>query len=280
MLEIFLSDIHFPFQDRAAWGLTLEVIKDLKPDLVFLGGDILDCYAVSKYDREPDRKLTLQQDLNYAYEEFTKIRKAVGKTAEIVYLEGNHEQRLTKFLRSKAEELSVLEALELKSLLKLNSLGIKWIPNGTRTRIGKLWHLHGNEIGGGGANIAKAKFDRLGTNIIFGHHHKIQSYTKRNYEGEVCGAWANGCLSDLQPDYAHFTDWILGFSIIDYSATGNFNVDQVPIIKPSVNSPMASCFIRGKEYFFEAGKTDPNRSAPYAEKRPLKYEGLIEEIDL
>jgi UDP-2,3-diacylglucosamine pyrophosphatase LpxH len=280
MLEIFLSDIHFPFQDRPSWGLTLEVMKDLKPNLVFLGGDILDCYAVSKYDREPSRKLTLQQDLNYAYEELSKIRKAVGKEAEIVFLEGNHEQRLKKFLSSKAEELSVLEALELRHLLKLDSLNIKWIDNGTRTKIGKLWHLHGNEIAGGGANIAKSKFDKLGSNVIFGHHHKLQSYTKRNYEGEVCGAWANGCLSDLQPDYAHFTDWILGFSLIDYGKTGNFNVDQVPIIKPSVNSRTASCFIRGKEYSFTAGKADTNTNAPYAEKRAIRFKGIMEEEDI
>jgi len=280
MLEMFLSDIHFPYQDKPAWGLTLEVVKDLKPNLVFLGGDITDFYSVSRYDREPERKLTLQQDLNYTYEELSKLRKAAGKEAEIIFLEGNHEQRMAKFLHSKAEELSVLEALDLKNLLRLDSLKIKWVPNGSRIKIGKLWHLHGNEIAGGGTNIAKSKFDKLGSNVIFGHHHKLQSYTKRNYEGEVCGAWANGCLSDLQPDYAHFTDWILGFSLIDYGKTGNFNVDQVPIIKPSVNSRTANCFIRGKEYSFQAGKEDSNLNAPYAEKRAIRFKGIIEEEDV
>ncbi len=235
------------------------------------------CYAVSKYDRDPSRKLTLQQDLNYAHEELAKIRKAVPK-AEIVLLEGNHEQRLTKYLHSKAEELSCLEALELKSLLKLDSLKIKWIPNGTRTKIGKLWHLHGNEIAGGGTNIAKSKFDRLGTNVIFGHHHKLQSYTKRNYEGEVCGAWANPCMSDLQPDYAHFTDWVLGFSIIEYGKNGIFNVEQIPVIKQTINSSKASCFVRGTEYEFESGE-DTNKNAPYSEKHSVIYRGLIESED-
>ena len=193
MLEVFLSDIHFPFEDRASWQLTLDVIKDIKPDMVFLGGDILDCYAVSQYDREPDRKLTLQQDLDYAFEELSRLRKACPKNTKILYLEGNHETRLTRYLQSKAEELSVLNAIKLPELLKLDKLKIKWIPNGSRTKIGKLWHLHGNEIAGGGANIAKAKFDRLGTNIIFGHHHKMQSFIKRNYEGEVCRPTARLC---------------------------------------------------------------------------------------
>lgn len=279
MLEIYISDVHLPFQDRAAWQLTLNVINELKPDLVFMGGDILDCYAVSQYDKDPSRKLTLQQDLNYAFEEFSKVRKAAGKSAEIVFLEGNHETRLTRYLSSKAEELSVLNALRLPELLNLDKLKIKWIENGTRTKIGKLWHLHGNEVAGGGANIAKAKFDKLGSNVIFGHHHKMQSYIKRNYEGEVCGAWANPCLSDLQPDYAHFTDWVLGFSIIEYSPTGNFHVEQVAISKPHVNSNKASCFVRGKEYEVEVGKVDANTNAPYAEKKPIMYRGIFEEHD-
>lgn len=248
--------------------------------MVFLGGDILDCYAVSQYDREPNRKLTLQQDLDYAFEELSRLRKACPKGTEIMFLEGNHETRLTRYLQSKAEELSVLNALRLPELLKLDKLKIKWIPNGSRIKVGKLWHLHGNEIAGGGVNIAKSKFDRLGTNIIFGHHHKMQSFIKRNYEGEVCGAWANPCLSDLQPDYAHFTDWVLGFTVIEYSDhTGNFNVDQVAIDKPHVNSRKASCFIRGKEYEAEVGKVNSNTCAPYADKKPLIYEGIFAKPD-
>lgn len=280
MLEVFISDIHFPFEDRSAWQLTLNVIRDLKPDMVFLGGDIIDFYSISQYDREPDRKLTLQQDLNYAFEELSKLRNIVGSKCHIMFLQGNHETRWERYLNSKAEELSVLDALKLPELLKLNKLKIKWIPNGSRTKIGKLWHLHGNEIAGSGVNIAKSKFDRLGSNIIFGHHHKMQSYIKRNYEGEVCGAWANPCLSDLQPDYAHFTDWVLGFSVIEYSdATGNFHVDQIAIIKPHINSRKSSCFLRGKEYQMEVGKTNPNTLAPYATKNAVIYEGVFAKPD-
>jgi len=277
VLEVFISDVHLPYQDKASWHLTLKVIKELKPDLVFLGGDIIDCYAVSQYDKDPSRRLTLQQDLNYAYEELSRLRDILPEKSEVIFLEGNHETRLTRYLSSKAPELSSLESLQLPNLLRLESLRIKWIPNGTRMLIGKLWHLHGNEIAGGGVNIAKSKFDKLGNNIIFGHHHKIQSYTKRNYEGVVYGAWANGCLSDLQPDYAHFTDWILGFSIIEYGRTGNFHVEQVPIIKPKVDSRKASCFVRGQEFEIETGVEDVNKNAPHSEKKSITYTGLLKE---
>lgn len=274
MLECFISDVHFPYHDRAGWGLTLEVIKAVKPEIIFLGGDIIDFYSVSQYDKDPARKLTLQKDLDYTYEELVKLRKLAPK-AEIVFLQGNHEHRLERYLHSKAEELSCLEALTLPNLLHLSSLKIKWIPNGTRIKIGKLWHIHGNEIAGAGANVAKAKFDKLGSNVIFGHHHKLQSYTRRNYDGDMHGAWANGCLSDLQAEYAHFTDWILGISLIEYGKLGNFHVEQVPIIKTSVNSKRASCFVRGVEYQFEASKEDQNKLAPHSKKDIIMYKGLL-----
>lgn len=279
MLEFYLSDIHFPYEDKSAYGLALKVIKDLKPDLIFLGGDIADFYSISHYNKDPARKLTLQQDLNYIHEELAKLRKLCPK-ADIVYLSGNHEQRLEKFLASKAEELSSLEALELRNLLKLESLNIKWVQNGTRVKIGKLWHLHGNEVAGGGTNIAQSKFSKLNANVIFGHHHKLQSYIKRNYEGEVCGAWANPCLSELQPEYAHFTDWILGFSIIEYAKNENFHVEQVAVIKNSVNSTKASCFVRGKEYEYEVDDSKANPHAPHAQQKIMMLRNMEEVEDI
>jgi predicted phosphodiesterase len=274
MLEIFLSDIHFPYEDKSSWNLTLQVIKSLKPDLVFLGGDIVDFYSVSQYDKDPARKLSLQSDLDYTYEELTRLRK-VAPNAKIVMLQGNHEHRLDRFLNSKASELSSLNALKLENLLKLDSLKIQYIPNGTRVKIGKLWHLHGNEVAGAGANVAKAKFDRLGSNCIFGHHHKLQSYTKRNYDGEVYGAWSNPCLCALQAEYAHFTDWVLGFSIIEYGKNGEFNVEQVPIIKHGMYAPDAKCFIRGKEYRASIDSMPVNKLAPHVPENPVLYIGGV-----
>jgi predicted phosphodiesterase len=275
MLELFASDIHFPYEDRAAYGLFVEVAKKVQPDLIFLGGDIIDCYSVSKYDRDPARKLTLQADLNYTVAELSKLRE-VAPNAEITFLEGNHETRLTRYLHSKAEELSVLDALNLQSLLRLQDLNIRWISNGTRTKIGKLWHLHGNEIAGGGSiNVARQKFLSVQSNIIFGHHHVLQNYIKRDYEGNIRGAWANGCLCDVEPDYAHYTEWTQGFTMIEYAPSGNFNVDQIPVIKRSIHSRQASCFFRGEEVHYNSQRVNPNKEAPHAQKRKAMLKGII-----
>lgn len=265
MIEIFLSDIHFPYEDRAAWGVTLEAIKALEPSLIFLGGDILDFYSVSRYDKDPARKLTLQEDLDYAIYELGKLRE-VAPDARMMLLQGNHEQRLEKYLSTKASELSNLRALSLDRLLNLESLGIEYIENGTRIRIGKLWHFHGNEIPGAGINVARNKFMKINANMIFGHHHVMQNYIQRNYEGEVHGAWANPCLCELEAEYAHFTNWSWGFSVIEYSSSENFNVDQVSISKPDMYSSRASLSYRGQDILFQAPKVNPNTYAPHVDR--------------
>lgn len=251
MIELFASDIHFPFEDRQSYKLFLKVVRAVSPHLIFLGGDVADCYAVSKYDKDPTRKLHLQEELDYTVENLAKLRTAAPK-AQIQFLEGNHEQRVWRFLQSKAEEVSQLRAIQLPNLLKLDDLGIEWIPNGTRTKHGKLWHIHGNEIGGGGQNPARLKYLRLMCNVIFGHLHTLQSHIQPRYDDEPQGSWANGCMCDLSPDYLHFAHtWVQSFHFIEYARSGLFHVEPVELMGARISKTRRWCYVRGK--LFEVG---------------------------
>ena len=64
-------------------------------------------------------------------------------------------------------------------------------------------------------------------NIIFGHHHKFQVEYQRDLNGVVRGAFANGCLCGLEPEYAPYNDWSQGVSVIRYAKGGLFHVDQI-----------------------------------------------------
>jgi hypothetical protein len=225
----------------------LNVVKGLQPDTIFLGGDIIDMYPVSHWDRDPHRKLELQNDIDYTVIQLQKFRDAAPK-AKILFKEGNHETRLTRYLHSKAEELSVLDALKVENLLRLDELDIEFVPNSKRYQIGKLWHLHGNEVRASGINVARTLYLRFNANIIFGHFHKMGAYFGRRYGEQSQGAWANGCLCDLDVEYDHFPQWQQGFSVIEYSKTGAFQVEQIPIIKPTDHSKRAQCMVRGVTY--------------------------------
>jgi hypothetical protein len=205
-------------------------------------------YAVSSHDKDPSRAtgFNLQGEIDYCKRKLLEWKKAAPK-AKIYYKEGNHETRLTRYLQSNAKALFGLEALEIPVLLNLKALGIEWVPNFKKKQIGKLWHLHGNEIGGSGQNVAHAKFRRTQANIIFGHHHTENKHTTRSYDGAVHGAWSNPCLCDLECEYMHHThNWSHGFAVIEYHSNGNFQVDQIQILKTSSKGDKARCMVRGK----------------------------------
>jgi predicted phosphodiesterase len=244
MLEIFLSDIHYRYHDVAALRLVKAVMRDLVPDIVFLGGDILDHYALSKFARDPRRRLDLQDDLNHAKKELKAFRK-LAPNARFLFLEGNHEYRLQRYLWSKAPEVSILDALTLPELLDLRRLGIEWLPTGTIWRQGELHHIHGDEIGGGSINPARTIFLKAPGNIIFGHYHKLQVHYHRTLSGSTSAAFANGCLCTLTPEYLVFPQWVQGFTLIRYGRGGLFHIDQIPIFR---HQKSLCCLVEGKLY--------------------------------
>jgi UDP-2,3-diacylglucosamine pyrophosphatase LpxH len=94
----YLSDCHFPYEDKRAWQLTLQILEDIRPSTVFWGGDIVDCYAVSDFSRDPQRVLTLQDELDEAVNGMRQVRKLVPE-ASMYFLPGNHENRIERFKR-------------------------------------------------------------------------------------------------------------------------------------------------------------------------------------
>jgi len=225
--EVFFSDVHFPFQDKRAWELTLKIVRKVKPELVWIGGDFVDFYAVSRWDKRPDRKLRLQEEIDAAVGGLKSLRKATGQAARIVWQVGNHEERFIKYLWGSAPELSGLQCLQFEELFALKSLGVEFINDYRAKAVGALWHLHGDKAPGGSVNPARGKIAQIHDNIIFGHHHKFQVEYQRDLNRVVRGAFANGCLCGLEPEYAPFNDWSQGVSVIRYAKGGAFHVDQL-----------------------------------------------------
>ena len=132
---LFLGDIHVPFHDILATNLVLEFIRIHKPETVYLIGDIVDFYTLSKYDKNPQRLLTLQDDIDQTVELLQAIREATGPECRIYFRSGNHEYRLEKYLAAHPE-ISQLRAMRLSSLLEFRSLDIRerTVRHASRTR--------------------------------------------------------------------------------------------------------------------------------------------------
>lgn len=219
----FVSDIHAPYHDPQAIELTLKILYDAKPDHIFFGGDILDCYSVSDYDRDPERVVRFQNEFDAAHRIMRDFR-ALVKTGS--FLPGNHEERWER-TKNRHPFLTSLVDVKLENLLKLPQLHVEMLVHGNDNKIGELYYLHGDEAPGGSVYPARNLYLREQGNIIFGHYHKMQVFYNRLKDGTSHGSWANGMLGLLKQEYVRGTSqWQQGFSLIDYVGE-MFHVAQI-----------------------------------------------------
>src|SRR4051794_20389338 len=93
-------DLHCPFEDRRATELAFHAMNAVEPDIVVVIGDWVDCFAVSHWSKDPRRAFGLEEELNLAGEYLDRI----PASARRIYIAGNHEDRLQRYLQDKAPE--------------------------------------------------------------------------------------------------------------------------------------------------------------------------------
>jgi hypothetical protein len=164
--------------DPKAISVAMQFIKDFKPNHVILGGDMLDCGAISHHRKGQLGKLENLRILAEAKECRDLIISPIedieaAAKGRLIYHIGNHED----WLQDVTDEMPALEGIvDIRSLLKL---GRRWevVPQGGFTRLGKLTFVHGDQIKGGG-NPASWAVTAWEKNIRFGHYHTYQVATK------------------------------------------------------------------------------------------------------
>ena len=83
-----------PTHDEDAISLCLSGIRDLNPEVVVCVGDMLDAPEFGKYRTSPAFALTSQASIDRCATFAAELR-ACAPNAEIVWLAGNHEERIT-----------------------------------------------------------------------------------------------------------------------------------------------------------------------------------------
>ena len=168
----------------------IKIAKDLnawKPiDEIIILGDFGDFYWLSMHARLPehfDIECTLSDEI-FSIKMRLKELRDLFPNAKITYLMGNHEFRLDRYIVNKCAEM--FEFLKMSELLLLKEYGVKPIPYGKSQKYkvlgSNLMARHepismGEYCSGGTANKAK-------TSIVFGHTHRVQTFT-------TCDMWEN-----------------------------------------------------------------------------------------
>lgn len=233
---LILSDVHIPFHIPEAVEAAVEAGRASRCDTVVLNGDALDCHNVSRYDHD-GTKLTYQQEIEDGRQFFAYLRERFPK-ARIIFKEGNHEERLSKYILSRAPALFGVENVTLPSLVGLADQGIEWVGEQRVLHVGKLRIIHGHEYGGGvNAPVSAARWLMLRARkpAICGHLHHTSEQIERDMDGNQLAAWSVGCLCGLSPRYRRLNaKWNHGFAIVHLAKDGSFGVDNKRIMDGKV----------------------------------------------
>lgn len=219
---IVSSDHHCPFHNREVHKAFLKFIKHFNPDGFIINGDFIDMYSISSHitgirdlKDEDNRIITLQQEFQIANRVLDDYDRVLPRNCEKVYLTGNHEDRLERFLNT--ERNAVLEGLiSLEGILKLKKRGYKFIggyPN-NYYKIGKLIITHGSWSP---TYVAAKHLNEYRHSVMFGHSHTPQLIYAGGLDIKQVGIGL-GHMADVNSkgmSYAKRTArWINGFGIV------------------------------------------------------------------
>ena len=238
---LFIPDCHFPYEDKTAFDIMLSAGKDFKPDHVVVLGDFVDMYSVSSHSKDPRRAGKLEQEISESIEGLRKVKKLGAKNN--VFISGNHEDRLTRYLMEKAPEL--YDRITIPGVLCLDDLGFEFVPYKEDYKLGKLRMTH--DTGKAGANAHKQAVDAYHRSVVIGHTHRMAYIVQGDAEGDKHVGAMFGWLGNAKKvDYMHSInvkkDWTLGFGVGYLNPkTGYVYITPVPIVN-------YTCVVEGRFY--------------------------------
>lgn len=234
---VLFSDTHVPYQDEPTLNIIEQVTSEVQPDQVIHLGDLLDCYTISRFLKDPTRMEGLQEEIDEAkkvLERFSRVAPKAKKTL----LEGNHEARLSKTIASMdgpARELARLEsfqeAMKWPSLLNLGKTKWGWIPDSqqpTTELIPNMLFKHGSVVRKFSGYTARGEWENYGMSGMSGHTHRAGIYNHTTIRGS--SFWVEtGCTCSLKPEYMVHPNWQNAFVVLTYDNSGPQSVESIQV---------------------------------------------------
>ena len=253
-----------PFHDRRCLDIDLQIIKDVEPNLIVILGDFLDMPNWSqKFTRSPEFANILQASVKEGYWWLRNMRE-IAPDARIIYIQGNHEERLTRFQKNNVKAAYGVKSatatkndpslLSVPNLLDLPSLQVEWIgsyPDGGHWVNDNLVAEHGSTTSSVSGKTAGKVLDDARESHVFGHVHRVESATKTAYPKngpKEYRATSLGCQVYLDnqgtetPGQKKKQDWQNAVGVVEYeSGNGYFSINPLLIYDGEM-------IYRGKKY--------------------------------
>ena len=246
-----------PTHDEAALEVALAITKDVKPDVIVMVGDNIDAPEFGKYRLTPAFQRTMQAAIDRATTLCAQLR-AIAPEAEIVWLAGNHEERIPNYLLDNASAAFGLRrgntpeswpVLSIPYLCRMDETGVDYrtgYPAGHYWINQRLRVIHGDKVASGGSTAHKYLATEK-TSVIYGHIHRREwaERTREDWDGaKTVMAATPGCLARIDgvvPSTKQGTDldgrplrrvedWQQGLGVVTFEeGDGRFVYEQIAI---------------------------------------------------
>lgn len=228
---LILSDVHLPFHDAGVVELAIAEAVRRRACGVLLNGDVIDCHQLSRFEKSPDDP-QFRAEVAAARQFLAYLRSRLPK-AQVVWKEGNHEERLFSYVVSRGEALHGLDDLEPASLFRMRQHGVEYVGDRRVIKLGKLNVIHGHEYRPGiqcPVNPARGLFLRSHAVSLCGHFHQTSEHHQPDINGAPMAAWSTGCACHLSPRYMPLNKWNHGFCFVDVGKAGRFHVENLRVL--------------------------------------------------
>ncbi len=237
---LFIPDTHSPYENKRAWKLVMKVARKWAPHVVVVQGDFADCYSVSDFSKDPERR----RDLKWELDETNKLLDEVDRLGAglKIFVMGNHEQRLDRYIQKKAPELDGLVSIKVAFGLQRRSW--VYVPYRDHYKLGKVYLTH--DVNATGRNAVHKIIDTYQHSAITGHTHRIAYAVEADGLGQPILSATFGWLGDLSKvDYQHrilaTKAYVLGFGVGYLDESGVLFANPVPIVN-------YRCMVDGRIY--------------------------------
>lgn len=228
---LVLCDLHLPYHDRNAIEIAVREGKRRKVNRIILNGDTLDFYQLSRFSRDP-RLRNFAGEIELGKQLIESLREQFPD-AEIIWKDGNHEERYQHYLESKAQELIGVAEFRFEVLMDFFNLGVVYVNDKRPMHLGHNIIVHGHEFGiqiFSPVNPARGLYLKAKHNAVCGHHHITSEHSARALDNKQIVCWSIACLCGLNPIYRPINDWGHGFGFQETTTGGKFDFDNLKIL--------------------------------------------------
>ena len=194
VLAIGDSHVSANDNDLERFSTVSQHIRKTKPEVIVLMGDFLTLDCVSAWDK--NKRLRMEgrryaadiaagnRGLNILFNDMDALQKKQAKNKKkqynpsIYYLQGNHEERLDRYLEV---DPTFQGHVSVENDLNLKARGITWVPYRTYLDVDGVGFTHiphsaMGPIGSSGlqVSVCKKALQYVDGDVVFGHTHKLE----------------------------------------------------------------------------------------------------------